>query len=470
MGWWMLYTAGAALWVAVNSVIIILQRRSAAATISWLLVLVFLPIVGIIAYRLIGPLKLQRRKRRRSGARRIIDEGMRGLAELDEKAAHHHQLAMVPIQLGGAPPLRAESVDIYFDGASTYAAILDAVAAAKHHVHVEYYIWEPDTIGTQLRDALVERARAGVAVRVLLDGTGSSHLSRAFLQPLRDAGAKVGWFNPVRLLSWRKRRIDFRTHRKIVVCDGRVGFTGGMNITDLHSAKLSREYWRDTHVRFTGVAVWPLQRAFFEDWYYVMNEIVPINQATVPPASRDGDHLVQLVASGPDESTFAIHKTMFSAITHAKERVWLTTPYFIPDDALLTALVTASLRGVDVRVLVPKRGDSKLVDLAARSYFPELVEARVRVFEYEPRFIHAKTMVADRDIAIVGTANFDNRSFRLDFELAAVLFGEAPNAQLATAFVVDCEESREISRADLTRLPFGRRLGEASARLLSPLL
>ena len=190
----------------------------------------------------------------------------------------------------------------------------------------------------------------------------------------------------------------------------------------------------------------------------------------MPPPECDGDQLVQSVASGPDASTFAIHKMFFGLINHARRRLWLTSPYFVPDDALLTALITAALRGVDVRVLVPRRGDSRLVDLAARSYFPELAEARVRIYEYEPRFIHAKTLVCDDDIAVVGTANFDNRSFRLDFELAAVIFGASGNTALADAFERDLEASREIETSDLLRQPFVARLGQASARLLSPLL
>jgi cardiolipin synthase A/B len=466
---WVLLSAGAAIWIAINAVIIVMQRRSAPSTIAWLTVLVFLPIIGMIIYTLIGPLRLERKRRRRELAKRIVEEGVRGLAKLDGDL-DLHQLAMIPIGLGGTPPLRAESVDLYFDGATTYAAILAEVARASDHIHLEYYIWEPDTIGTRLRDALVERARAGVKVRMLVDGTGSSHLRRKFLRPLRDAGVEIAWFNPVRLRTLRRRRADFRSHRKIVVCDGRVGFTGGMNITDVHSAELSPAYWRDTHVRITGPAVWPIQRVFFEDWAFAAEELLEITPQTAPPPECDGDQLVQIVASGPDASTFAIHKMFFGLINHARRRLWLTSPYFVPDDALLTALITAALRGVDVRVLVPRRGDSRLVDLAARSYFPELAEARARIYEYEPRFIHAKTLVCDDDIAVVGTANFDNRSFRLDFELAAVIFGASGNAALAGAFERDLETSREIETRDLLRQPFLARLGQASARLLSPLL
>lgn len=284
MSWWVVYTAGGTVWVIFNAILLLLQRRSAASTIPWLLVLVFLPVIGLLAYRLIGPLKLERRKRKRSSAKRIVEQGTRGLAALHHTAAEQRQLASLPIQLGGMPPLWAESVDLYFDGASAYQAILGAVASAQDHIHVEYYIWDPDTIGTRLRDALIERARAGVKIRVLVDGAGSKKLSRPFLQPLLDAGAAVAWVNPVRLFALRRHRIDFRTHRKIVVCDGRVGFTGGMNISNLQSGELSK--------------------------------------------------------------------------------------YFIPDETLLTSLTTAALRGVDVRVMVPKRSDSRLLDLAARSYFP----------------------------------------------------------------------------------------------------
>jgi cardiolipin synthase A/B len=470
MSWWFVYSVAATVWITFNSILLVLQRRSAASTIAWLFVLVFVPVVGLLIYRIIGPLHLERRKRKRSGAKRIVDEGMRGLAALDCTAIEQRQLASLPIQLGGMPPLRAESMDLYFDGASAYEAILAAVAAAQDHIHLEYYIWEPDTIGTRFRDALIERARAGVTVRLLLDGAGSGRLSRAFLRPLREAGVVVAWFNPVRLRTIRRHRVDFRTHRKIVVCDGRIGFTGGMNISNVHTDELSSSYWRDTHLRLTGVAVWPLQRIFFEDWYFATEELVEVTNATVPPPREDGAHLVQIVASGPDESSFALHKVFFAAIGQATERVWLTTPYFVPDESLLTSLVTAALRGVDVRVIVPKRGDSRLLDLAARSYFPDLLEGRVRVLEYEPRFVHAKTIVCDRDLAIVSTANFDNRSFRLNFEVGVLLFGAQANAQLADMFERDSKSSRELVVSDLARVPFTRRLGEASARLLSPLL
>jgi cardiolipin synthase A/B len=468
--WIPILTAVVAVWVASIAVVIILQRRSAAATLAWLLALVFLPIIGLLIYRLIGPLRLERKKLQRSENRRVVGDALAALAAADDDSVEHLQLATVAMALGESSPLRADDVTVFLDGVSTYDAILAAVAGSQHHVHLEYYIWEPDTIGTALRDALVERAKAGVAVRMIVDGTGSSKLSSKFLEPLRAAGVEIARFNPVRLLTARLRRPDFRTHRKIIVCDGRVGFTGGMNISNAHSSAYGANYWRDTHVRIAGAAVSPLQRLFVEDWYFATTVLCPVDVDTFPVPTGTGEHLVQIVGSGPDTDAFAIHKVLFTAINQSTKRLWLTTPYFVPDEALLTALITAGLRDVDVRLLVPKKGDSRLVDLAARSYFPELLAAGVRVYEYESRFIHAKTLVCDDDVAIIGTANLDNRSFRLMFEVVAIVVGAPVNKTLADAFEADLRDSRELAPAGLEQQKLLLRLGQATARLISPLL
>ena len=469
--WIVLATALFLLWVGGSAVVIILQRRSAAATLAWLFALMFLPIIGLLIYRIIGPLRLERRKLKLGTSKRGVREAMRALAASDrDDAVEHLQLARVGITVGEDGPLRADDLTLYVDGASTYAAILEAVAAAQHHIHLEYYIWEPGKIGVQLRDALIERARAGVAVRMVVDGTGSMKLKKKFMAPLKAAGVEVAWFNPVRLVSLRMRRPDFRTHRKIVVCDGRVGFTGGINVADVHTALYCKDCWRDTHLRITGAAVWSLQRLFLEDWYYASEKLCPIDAMIFPAPAAQGQHLVQVLGSGPDSSAFAIHKVYFTAFNQATRRLWLTTPYFVPDEALLTSLITAGLRKVDVRLIVPKKGDSRLVDLAARSYFPELLAAGVRVYEYDKAFIHAKTAVCDDDMAIVGTANLDNRSFKLNFEVAAVLFGETHNQTLAQAFTTDLEGCRELTAIEMEQQAFWPRFGQASARLLSPLL
>lgn len=476
MTWALILTVTEVVWILAMGTIIVLQRRSAAATMAWLLFLGFLPLIGFVVYRTIGPQRLNRRKLKRAVGRRAVETALAGLAEARMSAPDHVRLALVPIGSGEAPPLAAAGIELYTDGRSAYAAICAAIAAAKHHVHVEYYIWEPDRIGTRLRDLLVERAKAGVEVRVIFDGTGSSKLRTKWLAPLRAAGAMVSWFNPITLRAIRRsKRADFRTHRKIVVCDGVVGFTGGMNVTDAHSDEFGPGYWRDTHLRFEGPAVAAMQRAFLEDWYYTTEAIPALSPAYFPvaPAAApdpEATDAVQVVSSGPDTDVFAIHKTYFAAIGSARSRCWITTPYFIPDESIAMALCAAALQRVDVRVIVPRKGDSRVVDLAARSYFDALLRCGVRIYEYEPRFIHAKTMVVDDELAIVATANLDNRSFRLNFELAAVVYGRALATRLASAFIEDLADTHEVTLSELAVQGFWPRLGQASARLLSPLL
>ncbi|CAN5493063.1 cardiolipin synthase [soil metagenome] len=456
----------------VMAVAIVQQRRSPAATIAWLLVLVMVPVGGWLIYRFIGPLRLERKKHLRRASREIMEEAVGGLTAIEAASpAHREQLAKIAIAAGEAPPLRGVAVELFTEGEATYTAIAAAIEAAKHHVHLEYYIWAKDRLGTRLRDQLVKRAQQGIEVRVLVDGTGSSsNAGGAFWKPLVAAGGKVAVFNPVSVVSWRRKRMDFRLHRKTVVCDGLVGFSGGINITEAETREFAgATAWRDTHARLEGPAVLVLQRIFAEDWLYAAGEELAFELGSpyFPVRPGPGAEIVQVVASGPDLDTFAIHKMYFAAINQAATRVWLTTPYFVPDEPMLSALVCAAMRGVDVRVIAPAKGDSRLVELAARSYFPELLDAGAHVYEYKPRFVHAKTFVIDDDIAIVATANMDNRSFRLDFEVATVIYGKRIAAQLETIFREDLEHCIELEPRVLT---FWARLVQSAARLLSPLL
>ncbi|MFO0562001.1 MAG: cardiolipin synthase [Polyangiales bacterium] len=461
------------LWIIVASVVLILQRRSAAATLAWIFALIFLPGIGLLFYVVIGPRRLARRKLRRKLGRQSMVAATEGVLSAHAGSPSHARLAQIPVRAGETPPLRCANVRAYIDGRSAYEAIFAAISAAKHHVHVEYYILEPDRAGERLRSLLIEKAKAGVEVRLVIDGTGSIHVRNKWLEPLREAGVEVAWFNPINLFRVWFSRPDFRTHRKIVVCDGRLGFTGGMNLAECHSAEFTERYWRDTHMSFEGDAVWALQRAFFEDWAYATQKKVSDVAKYFPKFAGADDvenDALQIVGSGPDTDDFAVHKTFFAAITAARKRVWLETPYFIPDETITQALAVAALSGVDVRVIVPERGDSRVVDLAARSYFDELLKVGVRFFEYTPRFLHAKTFVIDDDLSIVGTANLDNRSFKLDFELAAVAYGAGLNRVLAEAFIEDLKGCREVKLGESKRLPLATRLGQATARLLSPLL
>lgn len=463
-----------AVWVLIAGVYIVLQRRSPTATMAWVLTLAFFPIFGIILYVLVGPRRFEKRKRRRARAHEAVER----MTTTDDHAsfgddhdAHFIQMLETTVGLAGRP--RRADLTIFFDGKSKFDALEKAIRGAERHVHVEYYIWEPDNIGTRLRDLLTERAEHGVEVRVLVDGFGSNKAHDRFWEPLREAGGRVRRFNEVSLLRWRPRMSNFRTHRKIVVIDGVVGFTGGMNVTDVHTSEFSGEdAWRDTHLELRGPAVKGLQMVFFEDWHYAGGD-APDTDRYLPEVSslddRVGDHLVQVVSSGPDEGLDAIHKLFFVSIASACDRVELTTPYFVPDTSVLEALRAAALRGANVRLLVPEGGDQPFVAAAARSYFPELLEVGVKIFEYGEPVLHSKTLVVD-DTAMVGTANTDNRSFRLNFEVVVVIHDPAIADVLSEAFREDLKNAREVTERDMANQSIGRRLVSSVARLFSPIL
>ena len=468
-GFWTVLSVVEALWVAGLVAWIVLERRSPVSTLAWILALAWLPAIGIAVYYLVGPRRLLRRKRRRKRSQRLVSEALDSL-ESETGDPARAEIARLLVGCGESPPMRTERVDLYTEGQPCFEAMLEAVANAQHHVHLSYYIWSPDETGTRFRDALVDKARQGVKVRLLLDLVGSYDVSARFFAPLEAASGQVTWFNPVSLTRWRPRSTNFRTHRKIVVCDGRVAFTGGMNVSNTQTAEATgTRAWRDTHVSLEGAAVHALQRVFLEDWHYASDEVVA-GSAYLPRASSRGEELVQIAASGPDGEVESIHKLFFAAIASAHRRVLITTPYFVPDEAITAALVSAAMRGVEVKLLVPAHGDNVLADLAARSYFPELLSAGVEVHEYAGRFIHAKTIVVDADLALVGSANIDNRSFRLNFEVCAAVYGASFTARLAAAFEDDLAESRPVKPRSLARAPFVQRLGESAARLLSPML
>ncbi|MEE7548391.1 cardiolipin synthase [Xanthomonas sp. Kuri4-1] len=450
---------------------IILQKREPVATLSWVLSLAALPYVGLLIYYLLGPQKVKRQRLRRGRSR----SGMEHYTSVCPPDSGCTELAKIAQSTTGLPPSTATAVDWLVDGAATYAAILEAIAGARDHVHVEYYIFNPDRAGTALRDALIERARAGVKVRLLLDSVGSSSVRRRFLQPLLDAGGEAAWFHPTQLLKPFKRPwVNMRTHRKIVVVDGHIAFTGGINVTDEEDERLRADAYRDLHMRLEGHVVRSLQLVFVEDWIYATGQGRPAfeGQALWPddmPGRQDGHIDAQVLVSGPDSSWETIHRLHVAAIHEARRRVWLVTPYFVPGEAARMALTSAALGGLDVRLLVPHVSDSRLVTYAARSYFDELLEAGVRIFEYGPRMLHTKAFVADDEVAIVGSANFDNRSFRLNFEVS-MLFRDRPLVgALATLIEGEMADAHEV-RFNRNRPLWRSRLPEAFARMTSPLL
>ena len=440
---------------------ILLQKHEPAATLGWLLSLALLPVVGFLFYYLFGPRRVRRQRLRRLRARRSLAEAWSCCP--DPEGADLSHLAQAS---GEMPPTTCSALRLLPGGSATIDALLAAIARAQHHAHLEYYIFEPDRTGSLVRDALIARARAGVRVRLLLDAVGSARLNARFLRPLREAGAQIAWFHPLRLRRVWRPLLNLRTHRKLVVIDGRVGFVGGVNICDEGNERLSAGAYHDLHLRLEGAILQWLQLVFVEDWHYATG--TALRDDRLWPAQLPGPIAAQVLPSGPDLPWEPIHRVQVSAIERARHRVWLATPYFVPSESARMAITSAALRGLDVRLLVPEMADSRIVTWAARSYFDELLQAGVRIFEYLPRMLHSKALLVDEDTAIIGSANFDHRSFRLNFELSVLLQDAGVGATLQDILATDMLQAREVT--GLRRLALHQRLAEAAARLASPLL
>ena len=458
---------GWALYLSALSVWIVLQKRPPVSTLAWILTLAALPVLGFVIYHWLGPVRIRRQQLKRRRSRRRLER--EPLSECDVLAALASPLeqrqARLVERLTRLAPTTAQRVELLSDGAATFEALLAALQAAREHIHLEYYIVEPDRTGQAIRDALVEARARGVAVRFLVDAVGSANLSRGFLRPLREAGAEVEFFHPFRLATLRPL-LNLRTHRKIAVIDGRIGFTGGINLSDTQDERVRVDAYRDLHLRIEGAAVNGLQQVFIEDWLYACRR--PFQQHGLFPLLPPGEIPLQWLPSGPDTPQEPIHRAMLQAMGDAERRIWLVTPYFVPPEPALYALTRAAQRGVDVRVLVPKRADSRIVTYASRSYFDELLRAGVRVFEYPPRMLHTKALLVDEALCTLGSANFDARSFRLNFELCLNLYGAAPARALESVLLEDFAQAIEVRRP--RRLSRAQKLAEAGARLLSPLL
>lgn len=458
---------------------VLLSRREAGATLAWLLTIVFLPYLGAALFLLIGRTRVRRRTRRRRRARLELQ---RHVGEIAGEAPHEPEpaalsglppaardVAALTCAVSGDPLLAGNRVDVFVAGQAAYDAMEAAIRSARHHVHFMSYIYRTDATGQRFRDLLVEKAREGVQVRLLLDGVGSIAVRSSFVRPLVEAGGHFAEFMPV--LRFRPRwRPNLRNHRKILVVDGRLGFAGGLNVGDEYADRdpeVGR--WRDTHLRLEGPAVRRLQEVFLEDWYYATDDDVAAPEH-FPATPARGPELVQVVDSGPDRSHSPIQAIVFSAVNRATRRVWVTTAYFVPDPPLLLALKTAAWRGVDVRVLVPGRSDLPLVQLAGRAYYAELLEAGVRIFEYQRAILHAKTLVVDGCWSTIGSANMDIRSFELNYEVNVQVAGTTFAERLESVFRRDVASAHELTLADVRARPRPVRMAESLARVLSPVL
>jgi cardiolipin synthase len=466
------------LFIFQTATILIGEYKRPAKTVAWLLVLFIFPIIGFLMYYFLAKEYTQRKTVRRKGRRRSSETRHQWLgmgSHNKERIEEPHyelyedsRLCGLLHNIPGSAISPNNRVEVLRNADITYEAMLKAIEKAEKHIHFEFYTIRHDTIGNRFQEALIRKAMQGVKVRVIYDGIGSYALSAAYINRFKQAGIEIYPFlRP--LIAFFDKRMNYRNHRKIIVIDGLVGFVGGINIGDEYlggDPKLG--FWRDTHLMLHGDSVYYLQTTFMTDWLFVSGERLA-DDSMFPEHHESKTSLVQVISSGPDAYWDAIQEMFFAGIVAAKKRVYMTTPYFIPDASITMALKTAVLSGVDVRIILPYKADSRIVQYASRSYLLELMQAGVQFYLYRKGFMHAKVMIVDHMMATVGTANVDMRSFFSNFELNAVMFNQDVIDRLEADFWADLKESDELKLAEFeqrSRLEKGK---EVIARLLSPL-
>lgn len=434
------------------------QRRPTGSVVAWLIAIVLVPYIGVPFYLVFGGRKLRRRVAGKAKLHPPLSAG-----------PSDGRLATMLCASGAARPTRGNQLTLLATGEAAFAEIVALIASARTRIHISTLIFANDDVGQALAALLVQQARRGVEVRVLVDALFEFRSSRGLIAGLREAGVKVAWFMPI-WSPWPSRWVNLRLHRKVVIVDGERAIIGGMN--------LAREYmgpsplpgrWRDLSLSVTGPAVGDIGNVFASDWQFAAQETLgdrePSALASLTEASLGPDAgMVQVVGSGPDVESDRIYDALLSGTFDAKRRLWVATPYFVPDEALLRALVLAVRRGVDVRVVVPRRSNHLTADLAGASYLRELAREGGSVRCYTPEMLHAKLVLIDDDVAILGSANMDMRSLFLDYEIALVVTSLGKAAELETWF-----QSLFTECVDLAPAGRGRAILEPIARLLAPL-
>jgi cardiolipin synthase len=447
----------------------VMRPRSAQGAIAWSIALVFAPWVAVPFYLVFGRTRFQgyaeavREKETQLDAR-IPDWYGRMAEQRADLRSESARMGAVVEQLTGVPFTCGNRVALLIDGKATYAAMLSAIAAARSYVLVQFYIVRDDASGLALRDALIERARAGIRVCFLYDEVGSFALGRDYLDALRREKIEVSGFRTTQGML-NRFQINFRNHRKLLVVDGHTGFIGGLNLGD--------EYlrYRDTHLRIDGPAAQQIQLTFRKDWFWATRKLLDVNEVPVPvgPEGQPGQ-AVSIVTTGPADPVPKCSILFSQLVASAAERVWIASPYFVPDDAMTRTLQAAAKRGVDVRVIVPDTSDHRFIELASLTYYAELMACGVRIFRYRERFLHHKVSLIDEALTTVGTVNLDYRSLYLNFEETALVADAALAREVGSMLEEDFRECSEVQRDHFAGLSLTVRVQARIARLASPLL
>jgi cardiolipin synthase len=448
----------------------LMHVRTSQGAIAWVISLVTVPFLAIPLYWLLGRTRFSGNvggRRRKDGRLARLAKSMHErLRELEVEIPEDDAFERAARMLGGLPFTRGNRLEPLIDGEETFERIFQVIGAARSYLCVNFFIVKNDTLGARFKEALIERARAGVMVYFLFDEIGSYKLPRRYLCELRAAGVKCHSFG-INRFWWSRLQLNFRNHRKIVISDGEVALIGGLNVGDEYLGRDRRfGAWRDTHLEMRGPVVQAVQLVFLEDWFWAANQVPELHWQTRPDAA---DQVAAIIPTGPADPADSWQLVVAEAANSAREKLWITSPYFVPDEGVLTALQAAAIRGVDVRVLIPERPDHVMVWLSAFSYYEQSIPFGVRIFRYHRGFLHQKVMLIDHRLAAVGTANLDNRSFRLNFEITAFSTDQAFVDEITEMLRYDFSHAREARVDDFTGKPFLFRAACRAARLFAPI-
>ena len=445
---------------------VVMQPRSSQGTIAWFIALIALPVITVPLYALFGRTRfLGYTEALREAAASVGERVHEWFEKMNTMAANPRPgletIEALTRKLTHLPFLRANRVELLIDGAETYDNMISAIESAQSYVLVQFYIVRDDTIGRRLRDALVAKAHNGVRIFFLYDEIGSIKLPATYLDVMRNEGIEVSGFKTTKGRS-NRFQINFRNHRKLLVVDGHTGFIGGNN--------LGEEYlvYRDTHLRIAGPAAQHIQLSFAEDWYWATEQIISVNSEIMQ--SETSDQAVAIVNSGPADALANCSVLFTTLISNARSRLWITSPYFVPNDATVVALQAAALRGVDVRIILPDHADQVFVELASFTYYDDMLNNGVRLYRYRDHFMHQKVILVDDTVAGVGTVNLDNRSFFLNFEATALVADDDFIKQVEAMLIEDLDNSTPVENVHYNNKPLPFRVATQIARLASPLL
>ncbi|MBQ6203232.1 MAG: cardiolipin synthase [Prevotella sp.] len=452
---------------------VLMDNRQPSKTMAWLMVLTFLPIIGIIIYFFFGRNTRKEKLISQRSLDQLTKRSMLEFAEQKDLKIPEEQAALIKLfsNQNWALPFKDNAVDIFTNGYDFFHSLLRDIGKARHHVHIDSYIFNDDALGYMVADALMEKARQGVEVRVVYDDVGCWKVDNDFFERMREGGIEVHAFMPVKFPAFTGK-VNYRNHRKLCIVDGKIGYIGGMNIATRYIQGRSGQEWRDTHLRIRGGAVYGIQRAFLVDWYFVDRTLIT-NRRFYPELGEKvkNDCLIQIVTSSPISQWPDIMQGYVRILLQAKRYVYMSTPYFLPTESVLFAIRTAALAGVDVRIMIPDKTDAKLVEWASRSYVKQTVESGVKVYLYKAGFNHSKMLVSDDALCTVGSTNIDFRSFENNFEANAFIYDPKMARRLKEVYLQDVRESVMLEDVkDLGHHSFLQQLWESLIRLVSPLL